>query len=123
MIDYRKLPTEGRHPKTRDLDRLPTEKVFDLMNGENTRLAQALGKVKPQVIRGVDRIVRALRGGGRLFFFGAGTSGRLGVIEAAELPPTFGTPPSLAVAVMAGGRKAVFRSQEGSEDNERKARY
>ena len=122
MIDFHKLPTEQKHPKTRNLDRLPSGEIFDLMNRENIRLAQSVNAVKPQIIRGVEMIARSLKAGGRLFFFGAGTSGRLGVIEAAELPPTFGTPPSLAVAVMAGGKKAVFRSQEGAEDNEEKAR-
>lgn len=122
MIRYDRLPTEQRHPLTRDLDRLPPAKLLDLMNRENVRLARAIDQAKPKIVRGIEAIAKSLKSGGRLFFFGAGTSGRLGVIEAAELPPTFGTPPSLARAVMAGGRKAVFRSQEGAEDDEAKAR-
>lgn len=92
------------------------------MNREDQRPARAVSRVAPAIARAVDLIVEALRGGGRLFFVGAGTSGRLGVLEAAECPPTFGTPPHLVQAIMAGGRAAVFRSREGAEDDARAAR-
>ncbi len=82
---------------------------------------EAVGRVASAIARAVDLVVEALRAGGRLFFVGAGTSGRLGVLEAAECPPTFGTPPRLVQAIMAGGRAAVFRSREGAEDDARAA--
>src|SRR5437899_1343328 len=89
------------------------------MNREDRRAVLAVARVRRQIAAAVDAIVAALGGGGRLFFVGAGTSGRLGVLEAAECPPTFGTPPSLVQAIMAGGRPAVFRSREGAEDDAR----
>src|SRR6059036_2185915 len=92
------------------------------MNREDRRAVLAVGRVRRQIAAAVDMIVGALRGGGRLFFVGAGTSGRLGVLEAAECPPTFGTPRELVQAIMAGGRGAVFRSREGAEDDEVAAR-
>ncbi len=91
--------------------------IARLMNREDRRPAEAVRRVLPALARGIDVIVASLRGGGRLFFVGAGTSGRLGVLEAAECPPTFGTPPRLVQAIMAGGRGAVFRSREGAEDD------
>ena len=95
--------------------------IASLMNREDRRAVSAVGRARRQVAAAVDLIVIALRAGGRLFFVGAGTSGRLGVLEAAECPPTFGTPPRLVQAIMAGGRAAVFRSREGAEDDERAA--
>jgi N-acetylmuramic acid 6-phosphate etherase len=86
------------------------------MNCEDRSVPAAVGKAGNQIKRGVGLIVQSLQGGGRLFFIGAGTSGRLGVIEAAECPPTFNTPPALVQAVMAGGKSSVFRSKEGAED-------
>src|SRR2546428_1796532 len=87
------------------------------MNREDRRAVLAVGRVRRQIAAAVDMIVAALRGGGRLFFVGAGTSGRLGVLEAAECPPTFGTPRGLVQAIMAGGRASVFRAREGAEDD------
>jgi len=80
-------------------------------------VTKAVGQVHPAVCRAVELIVKSLKNGGRLFFIGAGTSGRLGVLEAAECPPTFDTPPALIQAIMAGGRQAVFHSREGAEDD------
>jgi N-acetylmuramic acid 6-phosphate etherase len=91
------------------------------MNREDQAAVRAVRRGLPSVARAVDVIVAALARGGRLFFVGAGTSGRLGVLEAAECPPTFGTPPSLVQALMAGGRASVFRSREGAEDDRRAA--
>src|SRR5438105_11432717 len=88
------------------------------MNREDTRAVRAVGRVASRVAAAVELIVAALARGGRLFFVGAGTSGRLGVLEAAECPPTFGTSPRLVQAIMAGGRMAVFRSRQGAEDDE-----
>src|SRR2546428_10958080 len=92
------------------------------MNREDRRAVLAVGRVRRQIAAAVDMLVACARGGGRLFFVGAGTSGRLGVLEAAECPPTFGTSPGLVQAIIAGGRGAVFRSREGAEDDARTAR-
>jgi N-acetylmuramic acid 6-phosphate etherase len=119
---YGALPTERANRAARDLDRLSALQIARLMNREDRRPAEAVRRVLPAVARAVDLAVSSLRAGGRLFFVGAGTSGRLGVLEAAECPPTFGTPPGLVQAIMAGGRTSVFRSREGAEDDARAAR-
>ena len=116
-IRYHALPTERANAASRALDRMTPVQVAGLMNREDARAVRAVGRVSRAMAEGVALIVTALRGGGRLFFVGAGTSGRLGVLEAAECPPTFGTPPRLVQAVMAGGRASVFRSREGAEDD------
>lgn len=115
-IRYDRLPTEQRHPRSQSLDRLTPRALLQLMSREDARAVQAVQRQHAAISRAIGLIARALRGGGRLFFLGAGTSGRLGVIEAAECPPTFHTPPSLVQAFIAGGRGAVFRSREGAED-------
>lgn len=115
---YAKLPTEQNNPRSRRIDEVSIEQALSLINKEDQTVARAISKVMPHIADGVRLITAALKNGGRLFFAGAGTSGRLGVLEAAECPPTFNTPPSLVQAVMAGGKKAVFRSQEGAEDDE-----
>ncbi len=120
-IRYARLATEQENRASRALDRLPPLRVAALMNREDRRAVLAVARVRRQIAAAVDAIVAALGGGGRLFFVGAGTSGRLGVLEAAECPPTFGTPPRLVQAIMAGGRPAVFRSREGAEDDARAA--
>ena len=121
-MDYSRLPTEKQNPKTRSLDTLSPEKILALMSSEDGKIARAVKRVSPAIARAVKRVVASLKKGGRLFFLGAGTSGRMGVLEAAECPPTFNTPPSLVQAVMAGGKRAVFRSQEGAEDRGLEAR-
>ncbi|HEU5196258.1 MAG TPA: N-acetylmuramic acid 6-phosphate etherase [Methylomirabilota bacterium] len=121
-VRYERLVTERVNPRSRDLDRLAPRAIAALMNREDRRAVAAVGRVAPAIGAGVERIVASLSRGGRLFFVGAGTSGRLGVLEAAECPPTFGTPRSLVQAIMAGGRGSVFRSREGAEDDARAAR-
>ncbi len=121
-IRYERLPTERPHRASRALDRLSAREIAALMYREDRRAVAAVGRARRQIAAAVELIVAALRRGGRLVFAGAGTSGRLGVLEAAECPPTFGTPPGLVQAIMAGGRAAVFRSREGAEDDERAAR-
>jgi N-acetylmuramic acid 6-phosphate etherase len=120
-VRYDRLATERVNPRTRALDRLDARAIAHVMNREDRVAVAAVGRVAPAIGAAVDRIVAALAGGGRLFFVGAGTSGRLGVLEAAECPPTFGTRPGLVQAIMAGGRGAVFRSREGAEDDARAA--
>jgi N-acetylmuramic acid 6-phosphate etherase len=116
------MPTERANRAARDLDRLGQLAIARLMNREDRRPAAAVGRALPAIARAVGMIAEALGAGGRLFFMGAGTSGRLGVLEAAECPPTFGTPPRLVQAIMAGGRTAVFRAREGAEDDVRAGR-
>ena len=120
-VRYDRLATERVNPRTRALDRLDARAIARLMNREDRAAVAAVGRVAPAIAAAVERITAALAGGGRLFFVGAGTSGRLGVLEAAECPPTFGTRPGLVQAIMAGGRRAVFRSREGAEDDARAA--
>jgi N-acetylmuramic acid 6-phosphate etherase len=121
-VNYARLATEQPNPASRALDRLSPLAIVRLMNREDRRVPLAVGRVARQIARAVELIVRSLSSGGRLFFVGAGTSGRLGVMEAAECPPTFSTPPALVQAIMAGGRSSVFRSREGAEDLGRDAR-
>jgi N-acetylmuramic acid 6-phosphate etherase len=120
-VRYERLATERVNARSLRLDRLDARAIAALMNREDLAAVSAVGRVVPAVAAAVDTIVAALAGGGRLFFVGAGTSGRLGVLEAAECPPTFGTSPRRVQAIMAGGRAAVFRSREGVEDDARAA--
>ncbi|MBL8023066.1 MAG: N-acetylmuramic acid 6-phosphate etherase [Elusimicrobia bacterium] len=113
---YARLPTEKPHPRSAGLDRLSPGGQFDLMNQDNFAAAKAVASVKRDVLRAVNLLVDRMSRGGRVFLVGAGTSGRLCVLEAAECPPTFGTSPTLVQALMAGGRPSVFRSKEGAED-------
>jgi len=121
-IAYRPLLTEQGNPRSRELDRLSPLAIVRLMNREDRRVISAVSRVRRQIARAVELIAESLQNGGRLVFAGAGTSGRLGVLEAAECPPTFGTPPPLVQAIIAGGRPAVFRSREGAEDRVGEAR-
>src|SRR5262249_14970944 len=116
---FNRLATERPNRASAALDRMPPTALARLMNREDARAVRAVGRVRSSIARAVDVIVAALGAGGRMFFVGAGTSGRLGVLEAAECPPTFGTRPSLVQAIMAGGRSSVFRSREGAEDDAR----
>jgi N-acetylmuramic acid 6-phosphate etherase len=122
QVRYAHLPTEQRHPRSQSLDTLSPLRLLTLMNQEDARVVRSLKRVLGHVACAVELISQAMRRGGRIFFIGAGTSGRLGVIEAAECPPTFHTPPSLVQTIIAGGSRAVFRSQEGSEDDRASAR-
>lgn len=120
-VRYERLTTEGVNPRSARLDRLSAAAIARLMNREDRAAVAAVGRVAPALGAAVELIVAALAAGGRLFFVGAGTSGRLGVLEAAECPPTFGTRPGQIQAIMAGGRRSVFRSREGAEDDGRAA--
>ncbi|PYS52843.1 MAG: N-acetylmuramic acid 6-phosphate etherase [Acidobacteria bacterium] len=109
--------TEQENPRTVGISSLPTAEVVRLMNEEDARVAVAVEKVLPDVARAVDGIVERLRTGGRLFYVGTGTSGRLGVLDAAECPPTFGVSPELVQGIIAGGYDATYRAVEASEDD------
>jgi N-acetylmuramic acid 6-phosphate etherase len=114
---WRLLPTEAINPATLGIDKLPPGGIIDLMLDEDRKIVAAVAREKERIALGVEIISQALRKGGRLIFVGAGTSGRLGVLEAAEIPPTFGTDPALVLGIMAGGNQAVVRAREGVEDN------
>ncbi|HEX8502588.1 MAG TPA: N-acetylmuramic acid 6-phosphate etherase, partial [Pyrinomonadaceae bacterium] len=109
--------TEQENPRTRELSRLPTGEVLRLMNEEDAGVAAAVGRVLPDVARAVEGVVGRLSAGGRLFYVGTGTSGRLGVLDASECPPTFGVPPGLVQGIIAGGYDALYRATEASEDD------
>ncbi len=114
---YADLPTEADHPGAPALDLLPTPELLRLMNAEDRRAPEAVAAALPAVAAVVEAAAAALAGGGRLLYVGAGTSGRLGVLDAAECPPTFGVDPDRVVALIAGGREAVFAAREGAEDD------
>ncbi len=117
-----KLLTEQRNPASMNLDSMSTEEILRLLNAQDKLVPLAVEKEIPYIMQAVELIVSSFRRGGRLLYFGAGTSGRLGVVDASECPPTFGTPPEQVVGVIAGGHAAMFKSQEGAEDNEAQAR-
>ncbi len=111
------LPTEAINPASLAIDKAPVADIIEMMAAEDRKVIGAVLREKEHIAHGVQIVVQALRKGGRVIFVGAGTSGRLGVLEAAEMPPTFGTSPKLVQAVMAGGQAAIFRAKEGVEDN------
>jgi N-acetylmuramic acid 6-phosphate etherase len=119
FIDHRL--TEQRNAASRNLDRMTAAETVRLMNREDRRVAIAVGREIPSIERAVDAIVSRIRKGGRLFYVGAGSSGRMGVLDAAECPPTFGTSPKLVQALIAGGRRAITHAVEGAEDSTRNA--
>jgi N-acetylmuramic acid 6-phosphate etherase len=116
-IDRSRLTTERPNPRSRDIDRRSTLEIVDIINAEDRTVAAAVAKERARIAAAVDAVVEGLRRGGRLFYVGAGTSGRLGVLDAAECPPTFGTPPRQVQGIIAGGRRALVRSVEGAEDS------
>ena len=111
------LLTEQRNPASERLDALPTEEILRVINSEDRKVAEAVAREIPAIAKAADAIVEALRRGGRLFYIGAGTSGRLGVLDAAECPPTFNVPPELVQGIIAGGEPALARATEASEDD------
>jgi len=112
------LMTEQVNPATREIDQMNTVDMLAAINAEDALVSQAVAKEIPSIARAVDGIAARMMQGGRLFYVGAGTSGRIGVLDASECPPTYGTDPDLVQAIMAGGEGAVFRSAEGMEDKE-----
>jgi N-acetylmuramic acid 6-phosphate etherase len=117
MTDFALLPTEVSNPATANLSRVSTREALQLINDEDAKVAAAVRAEIDKIAMVVDAIAeRIADSGGRVFYIGAGTSGRLGVVDASECPPTFGTPPELVQGIIAGGPGAVFRSVEGAED-------
>jgi N-acetylmuramic acid 6-phosphate etherase len=109
--------SEHRNTASKNLDRMTTQQIVRLMNREDKKVAAAVGRQLPGIARAVDAIVDGVRKGGRLIYIGAGSSGRMAVLDAAECPPTFGTSPNLVQAIIAGGRPAVTGAVEGAEDS------
>jgi N-acetylmuramic acid 6-phosphate etherase len=112
-----KLLTEQANPASTGIDTLPTCEALRIINAEDQRVAVAVEKEIPAIARAVDAAVAALERGGRMFYIGAGTSGRLGVLDASEIPPTYSAPPEMVQGIMAGGERALTRASETSEDD------
>jgi N-acetylmuramic acid 6-phosphate etherase len=112
------LTTEQRNPVSMDLDSRTSLEIVQIINEEDKRIALAVESQVPYIAQAVDLVVQVFHNGGRLLYFGAGTSGRLGVLDAAECPPTYGSSPEMVQGFIAGGEKAMFRAQEGAEDLE-----
>jgi N-acetylmuramic acid 6-phosphate etherase len=115
MLEH--LLTEQANPASEGIDALPTEQVLSIINHEDRKVAEAVARELPSITRAVDAIVKAFEKGGRLFYIGAGTSGRLGVLDAAECPPTFNVPAERVQGIIAGGEAALSRATETSEDD------
>jgi N-acetylmuramic acid 6-phosphate etherase len=114
---HKLLPTtEKRNRASENIDKLSTKEIVDLISAEDSLVPAAVARQSRQIAAAIDLIVERFRKSGRLFYVGAGTSGRLGVLDASECPPTFGVPPSLVQGIIAGGRRALVRSAEGAED-------
>ena len=116
--ELRTLATEQRNPASMSIDMASVQEILEIMNSEDRKVAEAVGTQLPWITQAVDIIVTAFQRGGRLFYAGAGTSGRLGILDASECPPTFGTDPEMVQGLIAGGLPAVFQAQEGAEDLE-----
>jgi len=111
------LPTEAINPLSLAIDKAPVPEIVEMVINEDRKVIAAVHKERERIAHGVEIITQSIKKGGRVILIGAGTSGRLGVVEAAEMPPTFGTAPTLVQAIMAGGQEAVFKAKEGVEDN------
>lgn len=119
MLDLATLTTETRNVDTMDLDRMTPEEFVRVMNREDHKVAEAVEKVLPQIAQTITWAVEALKKGGRIIYVGAGTSGRLGILDAAECPPTFGVSSDMVVGVIAGGTEALTKAVENAEDSDR----
>lgn len=117
MVRLDKLPTEQRNPNTGCIDRLPTLEMVRLINDEDKKVAFAVERELPRIAEAVDAIYEALKADGRLIYCGCGTSGRLGILDAVECPPTYSTEPDMVQGVIAGGESALFKAVEGAEDS------
>jgi N-acetylmuramic acid 6-phosphate etherase len=114
---WQSLPTEAINPASLGVDKMSASAIVDLMIAEDRKVLTAVQRERDRIALGADMLTKALRRGGRIVLVGAGTSGRLGVLESSEMPPTFGTDPTIVQAIMAGGKTAIFNAKEGAEDN------
>ena len=117
MLNLEKLSTEARNPASSRIDKLDTLSMMRVMNDEDQKTALAVKAILPDIARAVEVIAPRLKTGGRLFYMGSGTSGRLGILDAVECPPTYSTDPDLVQGLIAGGKEAIFRAREGAEDS------
>lgn len=117
MLNLEKLSTEARNPASSRIDKLDTLSMMRVMNDEDQKTALAVKAILPDIARAVDVIAARLKTGGRLFYMGSGTSGRLGILDAVECPSTYSTDPDLVQGLIAGGKEAIFRAREGAEDS------
>ncbi|UYN99159.1 MAG: N-acetylmuramic acid 6-phosphate etherase [Devosia sp.] len=122
MAELDKLVSEARNPDTMQIDLMSTGEILSAMNREDAKVAEAVRQVLPAIAMTVDRIVDAFKAGGRLIYMGAGTSGRLGVLDASECPPTFGVPEGMVIGLIAGGDRALRHPIEGAEDSREEGR-
>lgn len=118
-MDIKNLSTEGRNPETTNLDEMSAQEIVTVMNHNDQKVALAVEKELPQIAKAAEKIARSFKENGRLFYVGAGTSGRLGVLDAAECVPTFGSDPSMVQGLIAGGGKAMTVAVEGAEDDDK----
>lgn len=118
LMELEGLVSEGRNPRTSEIDTLSSEELVERINEEDAGVADAVRQELPTIARVVDRVVDAFSNGGRLIYIGAGTSGRLGVLDASECPPTFGVPANMVIGLIAGGDRALRHAMEGAEDDE-----
>lgn len=123
MAELEQLVSEARNPDTMQIDLMSSAEILAAMNAEDARVAAAVRAVLPDIAAAVDRIVEAFKAGGRLVYMGAGTSGRLGVLDASECPPTFGVPEGMVVGLIAGGDRALRHPIEGAEDSREEGRH
>lgn len=117
MVNLAKLDTEKQNENTMNLDQMSIHEALTVMNSEDKKVAEAIEKVIPEIEKAVEVIIQQFNKGGRLIYIGAGTSGRLGILDASECPPTFGAPPEQVIGLIAGGKRAVTEAIEGSEDS------
>ena len=117
MINLETLATEQRNSHSQHIDSVSTEDMLRIINDEDHKVADAVGAIIPDIAKAVDTIADRLRHGGRLFYMGSGTSGRLGILDAVECPPTYSTDPERIQGLIAGGYEAIFRAKEGAEDS------
>ncbi|MEK3857091.1 N-acetylmuramic acid 6-phosphate etherase [Cytobacillus sp. FSL H8-0458] len=121
-MNITKLNTEQRNPKTMEIDLMTTEEIITIINQEDTIVPNAIAREIPHIVKVVDEITESFKKGGRLIYVGAGTSGRLGIIDASECPPTYGTDPEMVVGIIAGGKEAMTEAVEGAEDDREQGR-
>lgn len=121
-MNIAKLNTEQRNPKTMEIDLMTTEEIITIINQEDTIVPNAIAREIPHIVKVVDEITESFKKGGRLIYVGAGTSGRLGIIDASECPPTYGTDPEMVVGIIAGGKEAMTEAVEGAEDDSEQGR-
>ncbi|USK38530.1 N-acetylmuramic acid 6-phosphate etherase [Cytobacillus firmus] len=121
-MNITKLNTEQRNPKTMEIDLMTTEEIITIINQEDTIVPNAIAREIPHIVKVVDEITESFKKGARLIYVGAGTSGRLGIIDASECPPTYGTDPEMVVGIIAGGKEAMTEAVEGAEDDSEQGR-